>query len=320
MKNEIPHRKREDTYALDPESTAEMIRLMRQDRLITRGMGGLFPELDNQLPGHFERIVDMGCGPGNWVLNVAYEYPDVQAVGVDISELMVKYAQNQAEVEGRKNATFIVYNLLKPLPFPDNYFDMVNARFMVAFIYRDQWQNVLAEFYRVLRPGGILRLTEPDDMGVTNSPALEELCFYTFKSLAAMGYGFSRSGRTLCMTPMLGKFLKELGCRDVRYRPCAFDFSAGTELRDSQYENWRNAFVSLRPLLEKNGLDPDRYEHLYETMQQQMLADEFRGLWYMFTAWGRKPLESEQAAAQTSEAEAIEEDVVPVLDEMLELS
>ncbi len=37
----------ENTYILDAESSAEMARLMQQDRMITEGMGGLFPERDD---------------------------------------------------------------------------------------------------------------------------------------------------------------------------------------------------------------------------------------------------------------------------------
>lgn len=34
----------ESTYVIDAENAAEMARLTRQDRLITKTMGGLFPE------------------------------------------------------------------------------------------------------------------------------------------------------------------------------------------------------------------------------------------------------------------------------------
>ena len=57
----------DNLYFNDPESGAEMARLMDQDRLITKGMGGLFPERDDELAG-IRRILDIGCGPevGLW--------------------------------------------------------------------------------------------------------------------------------------------------------------------------------------------------------------------------------------------------------------
>jgi len=42
MPNDPPQN--ESTYVIDSESGAEMARLMYQDRLLTKGMGGLFPE------------------------------------------------------------------------------------------------------------------------------------------------------------------------------------------------------------------------------------------------------------------------------------
>jgi hypothetical protein len=48
-----------NVYFNDPESGAEMARLLEQDRLITQGMGGLFPERSNDFSG-IQRVLD-GC-------------------------------------------------------------------------------------------------------------------------------------------------------------------------------------------------------------------------------------------------------------------
>ena len=43
----------ENTYIMDPESAAEMARLMCQDQALTTGMGGIFPEaIDPDLIPH----------------------------------------------------------------------------------------------------------------------------------------------------------------------------------------------------------------------------------------------------------------------------
>src|SRR5712691_5576152 len=63
----------ESTYFIDAESAAEMARLMIQDRLLTKGMGGLFPERADL--SNLHRILDIGCGPGAWALDVADAYP-----------------------------------------------------------------------------------------------------------------------------------------------------------------------------------------------------------------------------------------------------
>ncbi|GHO81277.1 hypothetical protein KSD_90480 [Ktedonobacter sp. SOSP1-85] len=320
MSRDSHQREREDTYALDPEDTAEMLRLMNQDRLVTQGMGGLFPELDNQLPKGYERIIDIGCGPGNWVLNVAYEYPEVEVVGLDVSKRMIKYAHTQAQTEGRENAIFMEGNVLKQLPFPDNSFDLVNARFMVGVIMRDVWPQVMEELYRIVRPGGIIRLTEPDDMGTSNSLALEELMCFAAMALHQLGYGFSPHGRSFGITPLLGKFLHDAGCEQIQHRPHAFDFSYGTTFNQSQYENWRSGFMSLLPLFKKCNLTTDEeFQILYERMQQEMLSENFRALWYMLTAWGIKPFKLEEAAFQVAEEAIKHKESQPLVEAIAEI-
>src|ERR1700753_1331797 len=92
----------ENTYVVDAESSAEMARLMRQEQLITEGMGGLFPEgIDLS---HADRILDIACGPGGWVIETAFTYPHIEVIGVDISHRMITYAQAQANVQGLTNA------------------------------------------------------------------------------------------------------------------------------------------------------------------------------------------------------------------------
>ena len=77
----------ENAYIIDAESASEMARLMHQDHLMTERMGGLFPAgID---PSQVHTVLDLACGPGSWVLDVAYEYPAIEIVGTDISNRMI---------------------------------------------------------------------------------------------------------------------------------------------------------------------------------------------------------------------------------------
>jgi SAM-dependent methyltransferase len=94
----------DNTYVIDSESAAELARLMRQDHLLTTGMGGLFPERAN-LDG-IHQILDIACGPGGWVLETAFQNPGKDVYGGDISQKMIAYAQGQAKIQGLSNAIF----------------------------------------------------------------------------------------------------------------------------------------------------------------------------------------------------------------------
>ncbi|MBV9706250.1 MAG: class I SAM-dependent methyltransferase, partial [Chloroflexi bacterium] len=51
----------DNTYVINSADAAEMARLMRQDQLVTQGMGGLFPEGIDLTDVH--RMLDIACGP-----------------------------------------------------------------------------------------------------------------------------------------------------------------------------------------------------------------------------------------------------------------
>src|SRR5712692_7787422 len=167
MPTELP--KEENPYIMDSESATEMARLMSQDRVTTMALGGLFSERHDDLEG-FDRILDIGCGPGGWALDVAQRFEGKRVVGIDISRLMIQYARSQAFTQRLNNVEFTVMNALEPLPFDDNSFDLVNARFIVGFVARNAWLLLLKECLRILRPGGLIRLTE-GDLGTSTSPS-----------------------------------------------------------------------------------------------------------------------------------------------------
>src|SRR5438552_15885823 len=93
-----------NVYISDPESGAEMARLLDQDRLITKGMGGLFPERSNDFSG-IHRVLDAACGPGGWAMEIAFRHPDIGAVGFDVSQAMIDYANAKARVPVLENAS-----------------------------------------------------------------------------------------------------------------------------------------------------------------------------------------------------------------------
>ena len=72
---------KESTYVIDAESGTEMARLINQERLLTRVMGGVFPEHFDL--SHVSHILDIGCGPGGWVLDVAFAHSQINVVGID---------------------------------------------------------------------------------------------------------------------------------------------------------------------------------------------------------------------------------------------
>ena len=274
-------------YFIDAESATEMARQMNQDRLITKGMGGLFPERSDL--SNIHRILDVACGPGGWVLDVAREYPQSEVVGVDVSKTMVEYARAQTSSHGFSNASFMVMNALESLDFPDNSFDLVNAR-LFGFIPTAAWPKLMQEYMRVVRPGGVIRLTEFEGLGISNSLGFEKLIRIFAQVLKIAGQNFSPDGQRIGIVTMLGGLLRDAGCQNIQQKAHVIDYSAGTEFHEGFRQDWMIAFKLARPGFVGTGVTTEEeFDQLYEQMLLDMLSNEFRAIMFLLTAWGEKP-------------------------------
>ncbi len=276
------------TYPLDAENAAEMARLMSQGRLVTKMMGGLFSERSDLSTIH--DVLDIGCGPGGWVLDVARAYPEVKAVGIDISQLMIEYARSQAWTHRMPTASFRVMDALNPLDFSDNSFDLVNARTIAGFVPGALWPSLIGECVRVSRPGGTIRLTECDVWGVTNSPAFEQLIGLCMLSSKLAGCGFSPTGKDFGITPMLGRLLRDAGCRNIQRRAHANDFSSGTEAHAGMYQDFMVFFKLVQPFLIRMGITTqEKVDQLYQQTLEEARSDDFCAMAFFLTVWGETP-------------------------------
>jgi ubiquinone/menaquinone biosynthesis C-methylase UbiE len=158
-----PHREHASTYFVqDRSNQEELSRLQVQDNMLTRGMGGVLAEQPD--PTIFQRVLDVGCGSGSWLIEAARTYPTMSLlIGVDISSKMIEFAREQAKAQQVSDRVeFHIMDALRVLEFPDNYFDLVNLRLGSSYLRTWDWPKILQEFQRITRSGGTIRLTEAD--------------------------------------------------------------------------------------------------------------------------------------------------------------
>jgi SAM-dependent methyltransferase len=284
-----------NTYLNDPESGGEMARLLDQDRTLTAAMGGLLPERDDI--EHMHDVLDVACGPGGWVQELAFSYPHLEVTGIDISKAMIEYAQMQARTRHLQNATFAVMNATLPLDFMDNSFDLVNVRTIAGFMKKWAWPNLIGECVRVLRPGGVLRMTETDNWGTTNSSAFSTLMDLSYLAIWLDDHSFDAGRHSFGITPLLERFLREAGLEAIDQRAHAVNFSSGTPSYKAMYNNFQVFFKLIQPFLLRirgtfadSGIPPqEELDRLYMQMLQEMIQQDFAGIFYLLTVWGRKP-------------------------------
>jgi ubiquinone/menaquinone biosynthesis C-methylase UbiE len=119
------------------------------------------------------RLLDAGCGPGSITLGLAAAVAPGEAVGVDLQPAQVEQARALAAACGFAGARFEAADIYR-LPYPDGSFDAVFANGVLMHLVDPA--RALAELRRVLRPGGIAGLRDPD-LGTTiyapTTPLLE---------------------------------------------------------------------------------------------------------------------------------------------------
>ena len=72
----------------------------------------------------------------------------------------LKTAKNNAEIEGVIDRVEFKKADARNIPYPDNYFDIVVASFVLHMIYKNR-DTAFKEMIRVLKPGGKFAIIEP---------------------------------------------------------------------------------------------------------------------------------------------------------------
>jgi|SRR5579885_248489 ubiquinone/menaquinone biosynthesis C-methylase UbiE len=265
-----------NTYFIDHRDERELARLLMQDNL--------FNEIIAMVPEQFAprgnaRILDLACGPGGWALQVAQAYPQCSVVGVDISERMIAYARAQAEAR-ELAVQFRIMNILRPWDFPDSYFDLVNARFIDGLCPAASLEPLLRECLRVLRPGGVLRITETVHMSAPTSPATERLQEMVHVAMYQAGYSFSPYEMA---TNVVGaRFLKYLGFKRMTLVPYVIDLSADSPVHQPMLENLQMADNLLRPFIAKTQIcSLEEFDRLTEAQFREWNERDFCAHWFV---------------------------------------
>jgi ubiquinone/menaquinone biosynthesis C-methylase UbiE len=104
------------------------------------------------------RILDIGCGTGQFAVRIVQQNANARVCGLDLSGRMLSHARVRCRHSGE--AIHLVQGDSERLPFPDDYFDAVTCAH--SFHHYPRQERVAAEMHRVLRPGGLVLIADGD--------------------------------------------------------------------------------------------------------------------------------------------------------------
>lgn len=109
------------------------------------------------------KVLDLGCGVGHWgrVL-LPHLAPEARLFGVDREAAWVEEAARRAEAAGYAERTSYRLGDAERIPFHDGVFDLVTCQTLLIHV-RDP-RAMLREMMRVLAPGGLLAVAEPNNL------------------------------------------------------------------------------------------------------------------------------------------------------------
>ncbi len=113
------------------------------------------------------RVLDVACGTGRSLKFIRAALPKVSLYGVDLSAAYLRKA-NQLLLEELGDLPQLLQANAEQLPYVDNYFQAVTSVFLFHELPPAARQNVIAESFRVLSPGGVIVLC--DSIQKSDSP------------------------------------------------------------------------------------------------------------------------------------------------------
>ncbi|KAF0493195.1 S-adenosyl-L-methionine-dependent methyltransferase [Gigaspora margarita] len=146
----------ETSKSLDIDISEEKRLQSLHDYMLNLWQSKFFSPIHHKLVSGAVKVLDVGCGTGAWIIDMANKYPHTKFIGLDVSPI---FSNSPLPY----NVEFVQADLLKGLPFDDNTFDFVYMSNMVRYLSTKQWEDiVIKELVRVSKPYAFIEVMEGD--------------------------------------------------------------------------------------------------------------------------------------------------------------
>jgi ubiquinone/menaquinone biosynthesis C-methylase UbiE len=132
-------------------------------------------------------VLDVGCGTGRWVMEMAVQFPAANVVGLDLVPPAPAVSLGRGITIVPSNARFVTGDILQGLPFPDATFDFTYMRLMYNALPAQSWSFVVGELIRVTRPGGWVESLEALPFAVQQREGMSAIISWYSEALRKRG-------------------------------------------------------------------------------------------------------------------------------------
>lgn len=116
----------------------------------------LFNHIKPKVGGHRLKMLEVGCGTGEYTKRIAKLFPSAKIVGLDISKNIISVAKRKCN--NVNNISFVVESAYAT-SFPKESFDVVFGYYVLHHLSP---RKLVKEIHRVLKPGGLAFFYEPN--------------------------------------------------------------------------------------------------------------------------------------------------------------
>ncbi|OTB05658.1 hypothetical protein M426DRAFT_127934 [Hypoxylon sp. CI-4A] len=242
------------------------------------------------------RILDLGCGTGIWVIDMADRHQGrANIVGWDLSLIQPLRIPPGVEFH-RRDIEDSWYGV------EESSFDLIHMKMLAGAVR--SWPNLYTQILRYLKPGsGVFEHVEIDFTPKSEDGELPEdshLRIWAHELTEA----FERAGRPITPNPHTVGLLQGLGYVDVEQVTKRIPLNSWPDdAHEKTTGQWFNLAItqgvqamSIAPLTRMNGYEPEQVEDLISKVRKEMCSRGMKAYCTMYIWTARRPPISGQRA------------------------
>ncbi|GAB5589329.1 hypothetical protein Unana1_04229 [Umbelopsis nana] len=238
------------------------------------------------------KVLDVGCGPGHWTLEMASEFPMTDFYGVDIAAI---YPNDIKPA----NTYFFQDDILTCTIFEKEMFDYIFVRHVYGCFSVVEWDLLMKVISRLLKPGGYVEFREIDPTVKNPGPMTDDIVNIQFTTTMRTTRNIDPS-----LAQNLTSILSSAGFADIHHNIIEVGNGWG-ECGDIAQNNLADGLSAYGIwFCHAIGLDPEEYEK-----RRQIIIEEgpiYRSYYHWHMAWARKP-SADNVGVDVAEWEGIKE-------------